>query len=327
MAISAFGTTAAGQRVDKITLTAGDLTVSLLTWGGVLQSVRLTGVGHDLTLGSDRLADYEGDMRYHGAIIAPVVNRLTDAKAPLDGRILQFEPNFNGRHCLHSGSVGAHAQVWDVIEAGADHAALALDMPDGAGGFPGNRRLIARFSVAAPATLRLELEAETDAPTLFNATNHSYWTMDGGADWTGHRLRIAAEAILPTDDDFVPTGEILPVAGTPFDFRAGREISPDKPPLDNSFCLGPAQAPLRPVLWLTGQSGLSMEVATTEPGVQVYDGRGALRPGKGLYEGIAVETQGWPDAPNKPGFPPIRLAPGAPLRQITEWRFAKGGPL
>lgn len=327
MAISAFGTTADGRKVDKITLSAGDLTVSLLTWGGVLQSVRLAGVAHDLTLGSDRLADYEGDLRYHGAIIAPVVNRLTNAQAPLDGRILEFEQNFNGRHCLHSGSVGAHAQVWEVIEAGTDHAALALEMPDGAGGFPGNRRLIARFSVAAPATLRLELEAETDAPTLFNATNHSYWTMDGGADWTGHRLRIAAEAILPTDDDFVPTGEIMPVAGSPFDFRAGQEIAPGKPPLDNSFCLGPAQAPVRPVLWLSGQSGLTMEVATTEPGVQVYDGRGALRPGKGLYEGIAVETQGWPDAPNKPGFPSIRLAPGAPLRQITEWRFAKGAAL
>jgi aldose 1-epimerase len=324
MTISAFGKTADGRQVDKITLAAGDLTVSLLTWGGVLQSVRLAGVAHDLTLGSDRLADYEGDLRYHGAIIAPVVNRLTDAQAPLDGHILRFEPNFNGRHNLHSGSTGAHVQLWEIVEAGADHAALALDMPDGLGGFPGNRRLIARFSVAAPATLRLELAAETDAPTLFNATNHSYWTMDGAADWTGQHLRIAAEAMLPTDEDFVPTGEIMPVAGTPFDFRAGRAIAPGQPPLDNCFCLGAGPVALRPVLWLRGASGLEMEVATTEPGVQVYDGRGARRPGGGYYEGIAVETQGWPDAPNKPGFPPIRLAPGAPLRQITEWRFTRG---
>ncbi|NTT86120.1 aldose epimerase family protein [Tabrizicola fusiformis] len=323
MTISAFGKTADGRQVDKITLAAGDLTVSLLTWGGVLQSVRLAGVAHDLTLGSDQLADYEGDLRYHGAIIAPVVNRLTNAQALLDGHILHFETNFNGRHNLHSGSTGAHAQLWEIVEAGADHAALALDMPDGLGGFPGNRRLIARFSVTAPATLRLELAAETDAPTLFNATNHSYWTMDGGADWTGQHLRIAAEAMLPTDEDFVPTGEIMPVAGTPFDFRAGRAIAPGEPPLDNCFCLGAGQVALRPVLWLRGASGLEMEVATTEPGVQVYDGRGAQRPGGGYYEGIAVETQGWPDAPNKPGFPPIRLAPGAPLRQITEWRFAK----
>lgn len=322
--VAEFGTTAAGHKVQKITFGAGDMTVSVLTLGAILQSVRLKGLGHDLTHGSDRLADYEGALLYHGAIVAPVVNRLTNARAPLDGRELQLEVNFNGRHCLHSGATGSHAQVWDIVDTGADHATLALDMPDGQGGFPGNRRLTARFSVTAPATLRLELLAETDAPTLFNATNHSYWNMDGTGQWTGHSLKIAAEAVLPTDDDFVPTGEILPVAGTPHDFRQARTIAPGEPPLDNCFCLSNAQVPLRPVLWLTGTSGLGLEVATTEPGVQVYDGRGAVRPGQTAYEGIAIETQGWPDAPNKPGFPPIRLAPGAGLRQITEWRIRRG---
>lgn len=322
--ISTFGTTAAGRRVHKITLTAGDLTVSLLTLGALLQSVRLAGVAHDLTLGSALVADYEGDMRHHGSVIAPVVNRLTGARALLDGQDLRFEVNYNGRHCLHSGSAGSHLQVWDLVEAGAHHATLALQMPDGAGGFPGNRLLTARISLAAPATIRQELSAQTDAPTIFNATNHSYWTMDGAADWTGHRLRIAAEAVLPTDTDFVPTGEILPVAGTVYDFRAGRDIAPGAPALDNCFCLGRTRDALRPVLWLTGRNGLMMEVATTEPGVQVYDGRGALRPGHGPYEGLAIETQGWPDAPNRPGFPPIRLTPGAPLQQITEWRFSRG---
>jgi aldose 1-epimerase len=135
-------------------------------------------------------------------------------------------------------------------------------------------------------------------------------------------LRIAAEAVLPTDADFIPTGEILPVAGTPYDFRSAHAITPRRPALDNCFCLSRTQQPLRPVLWLTGRSGLTMEVATTEPGVQVYDGRGALRPGQGAYEGLAIETQGWPDAPNRPGFPAIRLAPGQVLRQVTEWRFS-----
>lgn len=322
--IEAFGTTAGGAGVQKITLTAGGLSVALLSWGAVVQSVRLAGVGHDLTLGSDRLADYEGAMRHHGPVIGPVVNRLSGATAPLDGGTLRFEANLDGRHCLHSGAAGTHLKVWDLLEAGPDHALLALDLPAGEGGFPGNRRLEARFTLAPPATLRLELTAQTDAPTLFNATNHSYWNLDGTPDWAGHRLRIAAEAMLPTDALFAPTGEIRPVAGTEFDFRSPRAIAPGAPPLDNCFCLSRGQAALRPVLWLAGRSGVTMEVATTEPGVQVYDGRGALRPGHGAYEGIAVETQGWPDAPNRPGFPPVRLAPGAGLRQITEWRFSRG---
>jgi aldose 1-epimerase len=319
--IEEFGTTAGGQTVFRITIAAGGLSASVLTWGAVLQSVRLPGVAHDLTLGSDRLADYEGEMRHHGSVIAPVVNRLSGARAPLDGRDLRFEVNFNGRHCLHSGAAGTHLKVWQLAEAGPDHVTLSLELPAGEGGFPGNRQLSARFSVTAER-LRLELEAGTDAPTLFNATNHSYWNLDGSEDWSGHRLRIAAEAVLPADADFVPTGEILPVAGTPYDFRAARAITPRRPALDNCFCLSTAQQLLRPVLWLTGRSGVTMEVATTEPGVQVYDGRGALRPGHGTYEGLAIETQGWPDAPNRPGFPPVRLAPGQVLQQVTEWRFA-----
>ncbi len=318
--IETFGTTASGQTVRKITIAAGGLSAALLTWGAVLQSVRLPDVAQDLTLGSDRLADYEGDMRYHGSVIAPVVNRLTGAAAPLDGRPLRFEVNFNGRHCLHSGAAGTHLKLWDLVGAGDDHLTLALDLPDGEGGFPGNRRLSARFSISGSA-LRMELQATTDAPTLWNATNHSYWNLDGSPGWAGHSLRIAADAVLPTDEDFIPTGEILPVAGTAYDFRTGRTITPQDPPLDNCFCLSDAPQPLRPVLWLTGRSGVAMEVATTEPGVQVYDGRGALRPGRALYEGLAIETQGWPDAPNRPGFPPIRLLPGEGLRQITEWRF------
>src|SRR3989338_5289451 len=132
--IETFGTTAAGRDVQKITLRAGDLTASVLTWGAVLQSVRLAGVGYDLTQGSDRLADYEGDMRYHGSLIAPVVNRLTDAKAPVAGVIHGFEANFNGQHCLHSWAAGTHLKVWDLVSATETQAVLALDLADGEGG-------------------------------------------------------------------------------------------------------------------------------------------------------------------------------------------------
>ncbi len=316
--VDAFGTTADGRAVQKITLAAGDLTVGLLTWGAVVQSVRLAGVGHDLTLGSDRLADYEGEMRYHGPIIAPVANRIGKARAMIGGMEHRFEAN-QGAHCLHSGSTGTQAQLWQIVTATDSRATLALSLPDGLGGFPGNRRIEARFSLTEDR-LRLEIHAASDAETLWNATNHSYWTLDGGADFTGQRLQIAADHWLPTDGDARPTGEIAAVAGTAMDFRQPRALTPGSPALDHCFCLSNGQVPLRDVLHLQGKSGLCLHVATTEPGVQVYDARGARQP----YDGIAIETQFWPDAPSFPAFPPVLLAPGETRVQITEWRFARG---
>lgn len=321
---AAFGITAAGEEVEKITLCAGDLTVSLLTWGAVLHSVRLAGVAHDLTLGSDRLADYEGSMRHHGSLIGPVANRITGAAAQVAGRPCRFEANQAGRITLHSGAAGTHLHLWAREEASSTHATLTITLPDGAGGFPGTRHLRARFDVLPPATLRLTVEATTDAPTLMNVANHSYWNLDGTADWTGHRLQVLAEDYLPTTPDFTPTGDILPVTGTAMDYRRPRTLTVGQDVLDHNFCLAPARRALTPALVLEGASGLRLDFATTEPGVQVYDGRDARRPGHGAHEGVAIEAQFWPDAPHHPAFPDITLMPGQAWRQITEWRFAKG---
>lgn len=321
--IASFGTTAQGADVRRITLQSGDLTVSVLTYGAILQSVRLDGVAHDLTLGSDRLADYEGGMRYHGALVAPVVNRLGGAQATIAGRQHQFEANQDGRVILHSGAAGTHCKLWDLVSATASEAVLALDLPDGEGGFPGNRRIEARFTLVPPASLRLTVTATSDAATILNTANHSYWNMDGSPTWEGHALQIAADHYLPTDADVVPTGEVRAVSGG-YDLRKLRPIAPNDPEMDHNFCLSAARAPLRDVLRLQGKSGVTLVLATTEPGVQVYDGRNSPRPGRGHYEGLAIEAQGWPDAPNHAGFPSIDLAPGALLTQITEWRFARG---
>ncbi len=312
-----FGTTSSGEVVEKITLRAGNLCVNLLTWGAIMQSVRLDGVAHDLTLGSDQIADYEGAMCYYGALVAPVVNRLTNARAPLSDRNLQLEVNFNGRHCLHSGPSGTQHRNWQLVRANETEALLAIDLVDGAGGFSGNRHIEALFQVAAPARLRLTVTATSDAETIFNAANHSYWNLDGSADLSGHSLQIAADAYLPVNADFVPTGEIRPVSGA-FDFRAPHPIAPRQPDLDNCYCLSHRSQPLRDVLWLRGRSGLSLTVATTEAGVQVYDCR------HDGFKGLAIEAQGWPDAPNKPDFPPIDLAAGETRTQVTEWRFDHG---
>lgn len=320
-AIERFGTTANGAAVDALHLRAGALTARVLTYGAILQGLHLDGVAHSLTLGPRTLADSEGPMPYHGAVVGPVANRLSGATARIAGRAYRFDGNENGRTTLHGGATGTHAQVWQIADVGEAHATLALALPDGLGGFPGNRRVTARFEVLPPATLRLTLEAETDAPTLLTLANHSYWNLDGRTGWMGHTLRIAAEHWLPTRPDGTLPGAILPVGGTPMDFRRTRRPVPGGPPIDHNFCIAAQRGPLRDVAWLTGRSGVTMTLATTEPGLQVYDGRAAIRAGCDAYEGIAFEPQFWPDAPANPAFPSIESHPGETWRQITEWRF------
>jgi aldose 1-epimerase len=319
--IAPFGQTGAGVAVSKITLGSGRLTAALLTYGSILQSVRLDGVGHDLTLGSNRLEDYEGPMQYHGALVGPVANRINGARAVIDGHEYQFDANQGGRHLLHSGDGGTHARVWRLAEVTDTACTLTLKLADGEGGFPGNRRVSARWSVERTATLRLEVTVTTDAPTIVNFCNHSYWNLDGTPTWEGHRLKVAANAVTAVDADLIPTGETPAVKGTPLDMHAGRIIGPGNPAMDTNWCLGPGRESLRDVLWLTGTRGVAMTIATTEPGVQVYDGRAAIRPGHGAYEGLAIEPQFWPDAPSHPHFPQITLRPGETYAHHTEWRF------
>ncbi|EAR49888.1 putative aldose 1-epimerase protein [Oceanicola granulosus HTCC2516] len=318
------GHTADGTPVEAITLSAGELTVTFLTLGAILQSVRLAGVDHDLTLGSTDIADYErGGMHYFGAVVGPVANRFAGAQAPLGGEMRRFEANQDGKHLLHSGSVGTWGKIWRVAERRDDAVTFALDLPDGEGNFPGNRHLEARFEVRAPATLAMTLTATSDALTFMNMTNHSYWNLDGSEDWAGHRLRVDAERYMPVDADAAPTGEVREVAGTTFDFRTEKPLERDDPALDHNFCLSDGRRPLREVLRLEGASGVAMTMATTEPGMQVYDGRDGIRPGHGPFEGLAIEAQGWPDAPNHAGFPSIELAPGETYRAETEWTFTR----
>ncbi|MFQ1701733.1 aldose epimerase family protein [Loktanella agnita] len=312
-----FGTTQSGKTVHKITLRAGDLTVSLLTWGAVIQDLRLHGVDRPLTLGSVNLADYEGDMRHHGALIGPVVNRISNARARVDGMMYELERNENGSVHLHSGAQGTHLQVWEVAEVTDSSATLTIDLPDGICGLPGNRHVSVTYTLTAPANLTMHVTGTTDATTLMNFANHSYWNLDGSDCWTGHQLQIAVDRYLPSTAGNFPTGEIADVTGTDMDFRQPRAIAPGAPLLDHNFCLSDQRSALRDVLWLTGQSGVSLTMATTEPGMQVFDGR----PG---YQALALEAQHWPDAPNNHGFPPITLRPGETYRQTTEWRFAAG---
>ena len=321
--ISHFGKTSDGRPVQVATLSEGELTASFLSWGAVIQSVRLRGVPYDLTLGSENIADYQGPMQYHGSLIGPVANRITGATAQIGGVTYDFDKNLNDALTLHSGSAGTQTKIWRLVEITENTAAFALELPDGEGGFPGNRRVLARFSLHPHAVMRMEVTVNTDKPTILNLANHSYWNLDGTPDWSGHQLQINSDRYLPTNADFAPTGEVIAVAGTDKDYRTPRQISPDTDPFDNNFCLSDTRRPLTDALVLTGSSGVTMTVATTETGIQVYDGRNAIRPGQAAYEGLAIEAQSWPDATNHSHFPSVVLQPEETYHQITEWRFSQ----
>lgn len=312
------------NKVRRITLRGGGLTAQVLTLGAIVQDLRLEGVTHPLVLGSPDPADYLGRARYFGAMIGRFANRIGGARFDLDGATCRTDPNFLGRHTLHGGADGADAQIWQVEALAGDSVTLTLTLPDGHMGFPGEIRMRAEILLSDGA-LNFTLSAESDAPTPCNLTHHGFFDLDGQGDIRGHRLRIAADHYLPVDSDLIPTGQIAPVAGTAFDFRAARVIGTAG--YDHNFCLSDGPRPLRPVAWLTGESGLSMRVETTACGLQFYDGA-YMRDVPGLegrrygpHAGLALETQHWPDAPNRPGFPDAILRPGREYRETTRYVF------
>ena len=318
-----FGTTQSGEDVEKITISSGDLTVSILTLGAVVQDVRLTGVRHRLALGSDELKDYETTMGYFGAIVGPIANRISNARVRLDGMMYELERNENGDTHLHSGSQGVHRKIWQVASQTAESVTLALTLPDGAAGLPGQRDIMVTYQVSALATLTMTINGTTDAATCMNLASHIYWNLDCSKTWEGHHLRIAADHYLPIDDRTCPTGEIATVAGTPMDFRKGQVPQIGAPALDHNFCLAGGKQALRDVLWLTGNAGVAMTMATTEAGVQIHDAATSRRPGKSCYEGLVIEPQAWPDTPNHRGFGSITVTGEQPYTQVTRWQFTR----
>lgn len=305
--------------MTPIIINAGDLTVHILTWGAVVQDVRLAGVDHSLTRGRDTLADYQGDWQHHGALIGPIVNRISNARVKIDGMMHELERNQDGRIHLHSGKHGTHRKDWTALDQSDNAVTLEISLPDGMCGLPGARAVQVTYSVSAPATLTMDITGTTDADTVMNFANHSYWNLDGSENWEGHSLKIDADHYLPGTDDNYPTGEVMDVTGTPMDFRAPRSLNVGADHFDNNFCLSDTRQPLRDVLTLRGQSGVAMTMATTETGVQIYDARTTPAP----YEALAIEAQSWPDAPNNRKFPSIRLRAGDTYAQTTQWRFTR----
>ena len=326
-----FGTTQNGKKVTAIDIASDALWVRVLTLGAILNDVRLVGVGYPLTLGSSEVAAYEGKLDSFGSFMGPVVNRIKGAAATIDGQTYRFERDPSGDLTLHSGRTGMQAQVWDVEDQTDTVVTLRLSLPDGLGGFPGNRVVRVQYQVAG-TTLRLTATATTDAPTLMNPANHSYWVMDDGLGYAGHTLTIHADHYTESDTTLHPTGRVLPVDGSPYDFRGGRVLTGDaRQFFDLNMVTTDARTPLRPVARLTGTSGVSMEMATTECGLQVYDCGTINAPEHPIHHGtpirphsgVALEAQSWPGATTHEHFPSIVLRPDRTYTQITSWRFAR----
>lgn len=305
-----FGTTPRGESVERFELSSGRLRAAVLTYGAVLQSLEVAGVG--VVLGCDTLEEYLTRSRYFGAVIGRYGNRIAGGRFTLDGRTHRLPVN-NGEHSLHGGEQGFDKRVWRAAASSADSVTLEIVSPDGDQGYPGTLTASVTYTLAGDE-LRLDYRAETDAPTVLNLTNHSYFNLAGGGDILGHELRMEAGYYLPVDAGKIPTGEVAPVQGTPFDFTESRPIGGD---YDHCFVLDGGIRLVDPV------SGRVMEVATTEPGVQFY--AGGMLDGKatryGRHAGLCLETQHFPDSPNQAAFPSTVLRPGERYTSSTVYRF------
>lgn len=331
MTVEHFGHIEDGTGVDCVTIGSAELSVKILTLGAILNDVRLTGVDWPLTLGATSVDGYRGPLRSFGSFMGPVINRIKGCTAQIYGKTYTFEKHHSGNHTQHSGSAGLQNQVWSIADHGASFAVLTLHAPDMMGGFPGNRQIMVRYDVDG-ATLRLTATATTDAETLMNPANHSYWALDPDLGFAGHRLTVAADRYTEAGDDLMPTGRVLPVAGTDFDFRNGKDLTGDAAQFfDLNLCTGTARGPLRHVARLEGTSGVTMDMASTECGLQVFDCATIKAPGLcthhgadyGAYSGLALEAQSWPGATAHDHFPSILLKPDETYRQVTQWSFSK----
>jgi aldose 1-epimerase len=335
MARQVFGVMPTGETVERVVLTGGGLTASILTFGAVLQDLRLEGHDAPLVLGFDDLASYLDHSPYFGATPGRCANRIGDGRFTLDGTDYQLELNERGVTHLHGGTDGMGRRNWTITNLDASSVTMEIVDAHGRAGYPGSTRTKAVFALKANGVFSVVYETVTDAPTIANVCHHAYFNLDGRPDILGHDLMIAADHYTPVDDRLIPTGEIRKVDNTAFDFHDMRPIRLDVDGTqfgyDHNFCLSGARTEKRSVaLARSVNSGVQLEVLTTEPGVQFYAGvyvnvqvSGLEGRSYGPYAGFCLETQIWPDAINHSGFPSAVLRPGEVLRQETDYVFSK----
>lgn len=328
---------------------AGGMQATIINYGGVVVSLKVpdrNGAMADVVLGHDSLADYQADRKtYFGALIGRYANRIGNAQFKLDGKAYHLPKN-DGNNSLHGGNEGFNRRVWTPRELPDGALELSYFSKDGEEGYPGNLKATVVYRLNASNTLRIEYSATTDKDTVVNLTNHSYFNLHGSGegDILHHLIELNANQFTPIDSGLIPTGELRNVAGTPFDFRKPMAAATHINSNDEQIKLGKGYDMNFVINHVAGggltraarvtdpQSGRVLEVWTDQPGVQFYTGNfldGTVK-GKGgkaypQHAGLCLETQHFPDSPNKPSFPSAVLKPGQTYKTATEWRFSRSG--
>lgn len=343
-----FGRLADGTKVYRWSLENGGTRMKVLSYGGIVQSLELPdrhGRYTNVSLGYDTIEAYTAGTTFFGALIGRYGNRIAKGRFALDGKTHQLSVN-DGENSLHGGAKGFDTRVWD-IEPFEDSSGVGLRLHytsvDGEMGYPGTLRVTVTYTLTARGDWRIDYAATTDKATVVNLTNHTYYNLagEGSGDILDHELALAASRFTPTDAGLIPTGELAKVAGTPFDFRraktVGRDIRVSHEQLvtakgfDHNWVLdkGITRRPEHFATLRDPESGRTLKVATTEPGVQFYSGNfldGTLTgPSGRTYrqgDGLCLETQHFPDSPNQPKFPSTVLRPGETYRSSTVHSFS-----
>ncbi len=336
-----WGKSPAGQDCHLFTLVnSHGHSVQLCDWGATIITVNVPdreGNLANVNLNFSQLAGYLQRHPYFGATVGRFCNRIGKGKFSIDGREYSLVTNNNGNH-LHGGTIGFDAQVWQAGTIQKDDRVgvrFQLTSPDGQEGYPGKLTVVAEYSWTNDNELAYTFTATTDKSTVVNLTNHAYWNLGGAGSGkiTDHVLEIEADQSLDVDSGLVPTGKLLDVAGTPLDFRKPQAIGdridqlPATKGYDHCYVVrGEAGQLRRAARAVDPKSGRAMEVLTTQPGVQLYTGNhlggNESSGGFGGHEGFCLETQHYPDAPNRPEFLTTRLNPGETLTETTIHRFS-----
>lgn len=340
---SVFGLTRTGEVVDKFTLSnAAGVAVELITYGGRVSAIWMPdaqGRVDNIVLGFDELASYEQDSAYIGALVGRYANRIAGACIRIDGVDYPLSSN-EGRNQLHGGLQGLHNRVLHAEpfqrsdEVGVELTAV---LEDGLEGFPGNLSVCVQISLTAANELKFEYQAQCDKATHVNLTHHGYFNLAGAdsGNCMAQTLVIDADRYTPVDSHSIPTGELRSVDNSPFDFRQPKRLDFDSGAskgepsgFDHNFVLNTRAGELAQIACLSDPlSGRTMELSTTEPGVQLYtsqflDSRSVNGERHfGPYAGVCLETQHFANSPNEPGFPSTLLRAGETYRQLTIYRF------